>query len=562
MNSFLRPSTLLLALLLAGCAAPSAPPASVTINLVALNDFHGNLESSTLSIASLDQPAKHSLQAGGIDNIAAALQAWRRDDPQLLFIGAGDLVGASPSLSAMWADEPTLHAMGMLGMRLSSVGNHEFDQGRVELLRQQRGGCASPRPDKACQYTPAFEGAQFAYLAANAIDRASGQSILPGYRIETVRGVKIAFLGAVYKEVSTAVPAAGIATIDFIDPADAINALLPSLRAQGVGVFVAVIHRGGETDEPFDQPDCARLDGPIVSIVQRLDPAIGMVISGDSHKPYTCRIGGRLVTQSDMGGHMLTRIALKVQPGTADVPDRLLDASANNVIMRAGAFPPEPAMQAYLAAVKERGGTFLSRPVAALALASVSREINSHGESPLGDLVADSMLDATRPMGAQIAFMNKGGMRADLEAGAGLVTTFGQTQVVLPFGNNLILVSFTGAQLKALLEQQWPNERGLLQVSAGFSYRWDSTLPDGAHVLPGSMTLDGKPVDLAARYRVVTNNFLAGGGDNFTLFAGVGQHTDTGLRDADALRSYLAARAQHGQPAGTAEAAERIRRVR
>ncbi|WP_317201828.1 bifunctional metallophosphatase/5'-nucleotidase [Janthinobacterium sp.] len=555
----LRLAAAALALLMAGCASRGGAP--VDINLVALNDLHGNLESSKFTYTSVLDRTPHTIQAGGLDTVAAALQAWRLEDKDLLLVGAGDLVGASPALSSMWADEPSIAALNLLGMRATSVGNHEFDQGRAELLRQQNGGCASPRPEKACKYAPAYDGARFSYLAANVLDKATGRPFMPAYRIETAHGIKVGFIGAVLKDTASVVLASGIAGLEFVDEAEAINRVLPELREQGVGVFVVLIHQGGHSEDLFDQPDCQHLKGPIVDVVRRLDPAISVVVSGHSHTGYTCRVDGRLVTQADMGGHVLSRIQLRVDR----LSNSVRETSARNIVMTQGTYPEHAAMSDYLDAVRQRGAALLAQPVARLAVATVTRKRSAAGESALGDLVADTALAAGRAAGAQIAFMNNGGIRQDLEAGADLVSTTGQALMVLPFANSLLVMSLSGAQIRALLEQQWVADkaeaRGLLQVSDGFNYRWDASQPQGRRVLPTSVRLHGAPLDDARLYRVVVNNFLAEGGDSFPMFALGTQRVDTHIRDSDALLDYLRQRDRAGAPAGSAAPAGRIQIV-
>jgi 5'-nucleotidase len=569
MKPTLRPvAAIVLAALLASCSTllPKPPAADahssrlVDIELVTLNDFHGNLEPSKYVWDSAQGGGPRTLDAGGIDTIGAALQAWRRDDPELLFVGAGDLVGASPAISAMWADEPTIGAMNLLGLRASSVGNHEFDSGRVELLRQQGGGCKSPRMDKACKYEPDFGGAKFSYLAANVIDMTTRKPVLPAYKIETAHGVKVAFIGTVLKGTAEAALASGIAGLDFIDEADAINRQLPELRQQGVGVFVVLIHQGGSTTEKFDQPDCSKLTGPVTDIVKRLDPAVRLVVSGHSHKGYLCQVDGRTVTQSDMGGHVLGRIKLTVDTDT----NTLRTISARQEVMVPGKWPADPQVEAYLDTVRERSAELLARPVAKLAVASVVRKRSDSGESALGDLVADSVLLAGRPFGAQIAFMNNGGMRQDLDTDNGRATV-GHTRMVLPFGNTLVVMNLKGWQILDLLEQQWSGgreeTRGLLQVSEGFSYQWDARRGDGSKVVPGSARFNGKPLERDTSYRVIANNFLAEGGDGFPMFANGRNRADTGIRDIDALNDFLVRREQGGKPAGAALPLQRFQRL-
>jgi len=543
-------------------ATTTAAPTSklVNIELVTLNDFHGNLEPSKYVWDSVAGGGPRTIQAGGIDTLGAALQAWRREDPQLLLVGAGDLVGASPAISSMWADEPTIVAMNLLGLHASSVGNHEFDAGRIELLRQQAGGCKSPRADKACKYDANFGGAQFTYLAANVIDTATRKPVLPAYSIATAHGVKVAFIGTVLKSTAEAALASGIAGLEFIDEADAINRQLPELRAQGVGVFVALVHQGGTTVEKFDQPDCSKLTGPVIDIARRLDPAVRLVVSGHSHKGYLCQVDGRTVTQSDMGGHVLGRIKLTVDTDT----NTLKTISARQEVMVPGKWPQDARLSAYLDTARERSAALLAQPVAKLATASVVRTRNDSGESALGDLVADSVLLAGRPFGAQIGFMNNGGMRQDLNSDNGRANV-GQTRMVLPFGNTLVVMNLKGWQILDLLEQQWSGgretTRGLLQVSDGFTYRWDPRRGDGSKVVPDSVKLHGKPLARDASYRVIVNNFLAEGGDGFPAFANGRNRADTGVRDIDALNDYLIKREQAGKPAGAERPLQRYQRV-
>ncbi len=548
-------TSLLLALgvTLAGCAskAPAPLPAGVTeLQLVAINDFHGNLEASKYTLDSAAGGGERVITAGGIDTLGAALQAWRKEDPQLLLVGAGDLIGASPAISSMWADEPTIGAMNLLGLRATSVGNHEFDQGRIELLRQQAGGCQSPRADKACKFEGTYQGAQFQYLAANVVDMKTRKPVLPAYKIETSHGVKVAFIGTVLKETAESALASGIAGLEFVDEADAINSQLPELRKQGVGVFVVLIHQGGRTTDKFDQQDCANLKGPIVDVVKRLDPAIRLVISGHSHQGYLCKVDGRLVTQSDMGGHVLGRIKLTVDTNSNTVRD----VSAKQEVMVPGAWPADAALDAYLKKARARSDAALAQPVATIAVPSVKRDKDHKRESALGDLVADSVLYAGRPYGAQIALQNPGGIRQDLETTDGNRVTLGQAMAVLPFGNTLVVMNLRGAQIVELLEQQWLDgrdiKRGLLQVSEGFSYEYDPARPEGSRVVPGSVKLNGVALDMSASYRVMTNNFLAEGGDGFPAFTKGGNRAPTNIRDLDAFTQYLAKREQDQKPAG------------
>lgn len=550
-------TSLAAALALAGCALPGAKAPGIEINLVALNDFHGNLEPSKFTFTPPGAKDPVTMQAGGVGAMSGALAAWRREDPKLVFVAAGDLVGASPALSSMWADEPSIDALNMLGLTASSLGNHEFDPGTVELLRQQNGGCVSPRPDKACQLAPTFGGAKYQYLGANVLVTKTGQNLVPGTSIVDVKGVKVGLIGAVLQDTASVTTATAIAGLTFQDEADAINRTMPALRAAGATVFVVLIHEGGHTKEPFHQIDCSQLKGPIVGIVGKLDPAIRVIVSGHSHTGYQCKVDGRLVTQADMGGHLLTRIKLNVDPATK----QLLDVTVKNEVINPDAYPAEPKMTAFLANVRARSSAVLGKPVATLGVPTIVRKSAKSGESPLGDLITDAIVAATQAQGVQVGFMNNGGIRKDLESGPGMVATFGNVQAVLPFGNTLVAMDLTGAQLKALLEQQWtkPDSDGgsVLQVSSNLTYRWDSTRPPGQRIVAGSVKINGVPVEDSKSYRVVANNFLAEGGDTFTIFGKGTRRIDTGIRDLDAMLAYLARHDKAGVPA-----AARIERVR
>jgi 5'-nucleotidase len=474
------------------------------------------------------------------------------------------MIGASPAMSAMWADEPTIAALNMLGMRVTSVGNHEFDQGRVELLRQQKGGCASPRPDKACKFAPSYDGAKFSYLAANVIDTRNNTSLLPAYRIEEVKGVKVAFIGAVVKDLPELVAAGGISGLQVIDEAQAINKLMPQLREQGATVFVVLIHQGGTSAGAAEGDYCNNLKGDIVDVVKRLDPAIRLVVSGHSHKGYLCKIDDRLVTQAEMGGHMLSRIRMMVDKQTG----ALTDVSARNIVMEPGRFGTEPAAQAFMENVRTRSQAELAKPVATLGAAVIlKKKMDGTGESPLGQVVADASLLAGRPWGAQIAFMNSGGVRMDLETRSGNIATQGSVQATLPFGNELVVMNLTGAQLRALLEQQWhagedEDKRDLLQVSEGFTYQYDLRQPVGQRIVADSIMLNGVRVEDSDSYRVAAINFIAEGGDGFTMFTKGTNRVKTGVRDVDSLSQYLVRRENDGKPVGQYAATQRFTRIK
>ncbi|KAF1032596.1 MAG: Endonuclease YhcR [Pseudomonas sp.] len=542
----------------AGCTQVTHTPQPVAVNIVAINDLHGYLQANNFSYS--DANGQHTVQAGGVATLGGMLTQLRQQDPHLLFIGAGDLVGASPPLSAMWADEPTLQALHDMGMNLSALGNHELDNGKGELRRLIDGGCDSVRPTKACQFRPTYGGTGFPYLAANVIDTDTGKPLLPAYRIETVNGVKVAFVGAVLRDVASVVSAKGMQGLSVQDEADSINKLIPELNAQGANAIVAVIHQGGSTPEPFDQPDCQHLSGDIIDVAKRLDPAVDVLISAHSHQGYLCKVGPLLVTQASSFGHLLTHLTLDVTPGEHHVTR----IQAVNLLADPAKYPADPKLAALQQEVEARSDTVLLKPVGAIAVASITRTADATGESPLGDLIADAQLVAGARDSAQIAFTNTGGIRNDLTLAPGQTKiNFGQVSMIQPFENSLIAFDLSGRQLEAVLNGQWKTDDDVsfLQPSKGFTYSWDAKRPVNSRVVPGSLRLNGKPLKADGQYRLVMNSFTAAGGDRFPLFKQGVNRRDLGVLDRDVLLDYLKTMDQQGKPAGSDKSAGRIIRL-
>lgn len=558
-----RHLTLLLTLLaLTSCAPAGNTPAAVQVHIVAINDLHGYLQANPWVYRDASG-ANHKLDAGGIATLGGMLDQLRAADPQLLFVGAGDMIGASPAISAMWADEPTLLALHGMGLAFSTVGNHELDNGKAELLRLRDGGCSSSRPAKACRFHADYPGSGFPYIAANLIDTDTGKPLLPAYRIEQSHGVKVAFVGAVLRDVAQVVSVRGMQGLKAVDEAESINRVIPELKAQGVDAIIAVIHQGGETPEAVDQQDCQQLSGAIVDVTRRLDPAVDAVISAHTHRGYLCRVEGRLVTQGSSYGHLLTELTLTVTPGQRPGQHQVTSVSAVNLLADPARYPPDEKLAALEHEVETRSNAVLLQPAGRIAVPMISNRADPSGESALGDLIADSHLAMTRDLGAQIALMNPGGIRNNLALAPGQEQlTYAQLAAVQPFGNTLVLVDLTGAQLLALLDQQWNGDQFKpLQVSKGLSYRWDAQRPVDSRVVPGSLTYNGVAVVAERVYRVVANGFLAEGGDHFTVFQQGTRREDSGLGDLDATVAYLQGNTRRGIAVGASESAGRYQRV-
>jgi 5'-nucleotidase len=520
-------------------ASPAmAQAAPVSLRILAINDFHGNLRppAGGIRIADpADKTKKITVAAGGAEHMATLVRQLRQDHNNAIFVAAGDLIGASPFLSAMFHDEPTVEALSMMGLEVAAVGNHEFDEGKDELLRIQNGGC---HPTDGCQGPHPFAGAKFHYLAASTFEKATGKTIFPAYEIRKFDGIPVAFIGLTLKGTPTVVSPVGVAGLEFRDEADTVNALVPELKARGVEAIVVLIHEGGFPAGDYNE--CPGISGPIVDIVKKFDKAVDVVISGHTHQAYVCEIDGRLVTSGDKYGTIVTAIDLKLDPKTRDV----ISASADNVIVRTAAYPSDPDQTALLQSYDTFAAPIADRHAGSVT-ETLSRTPNDAGESPLGDIVADAQLAATRTEAngaAVIAFNNPGGVRTDIAKKPDGAVSYADVFASQPFRNQLVTLTLSGAQIKNMLEQQWldPNRPRILQVSKGFNYTWDATRPYGERVVADRMSLNGQRVEPAQIYRVTVNNYLAVGGDGFTVLKD-GTAAQFGVYDADALDAYFKA---------------------
>jgi 5'-nucleotidase len=534
------------------------PVRTVDVQLLALNDFHGNLEPPSGSGGRIQTgvgPAGPiTVDAGGVEHLATQLEALARQQraKNTITVAAGDLIGASPLLSAAFHDEPAIEALGLAGLDYASVGNHEFDEGASELLRIQRGGC---HPVDGCADGTPFAGASFQYLSANAFVTETGEPLLPPYAIHRVQGVKVGFIGMTLEGTASIVSQQGVAGLTFADEIETANRYAAELQARGVETIVVLLHEGGSQTGPdaYQINGCNGLTGPIVAIAEGMAPSIDVVISGHTHQAYNCEIAGRLVTSASSFGRLVTDIDLRIDRRTGDV----VSARAENVIVTRD-LAKAPALTDLIARYRQALGPIAERVVgtAAVALTRTQEQLfaGALGESALGNLIADAQLAATDDeVGAVAAFMNPGGVRADLDAGP---VTYEEAFTVQPFANNLVTLDLTGAQLQCLLEQQFQVGR-TLYPSATVSYVVDlagTTAGAGADPCSGTRVVDatvsigGTPVTAGATYRVTVNNFLAGGGDQFSVLTG-GTGAVTGDIDLDAFTAYLGARSPVAAPA-------------
>jgi 5'-nucleotidase len=528
----------------------------VDLQLLAFNDYHGH-------VTGTDSGTIDGQAAGGGAYLAAKLNELRAGEENSLTVAAGDLIGGSPFFSGLFHDEPSVESLNALGLDVSSVGNHEFDEGVTELLRMQNGGC---HPVDGCYFPDEpYAGADFPWLAANVVDTSTGKTPLPPYWIQKVDGIKVGFIGMTLEATPTLVSASGVAGYEFLDEAETANMVADELRRQGVRAIVVLLHEGGIPD-PIEIDGCSGLTGPIVAINDNLSPAIDVMITGHTHLPYNCRLADsagndRIVTSAYSYGRVVSEIDLVLDKRTRDVR-RDLSTATNHAVIQSE-LTPDAAVTAVIDKWAPLADAIGSVPVGTIT-ADINRGGNPTGtdrgvESPAGNLVADAQFWSTSAAGADVAFMNPGGVRSDLTwassqdppEGDGVVT-FGEAQTFQPFGNTLYTFPMTGAQIVSVLEQQCQPAGGRpvlhLGVSEGFTY--DMTINIERDLTAGTSTcvgisvtnvqLNGVALDPAAAYQVTANNFLAEGGDNFTTFAQVDPTTWVdGGNDLLAMVNYL-----------------------
>lgn len=510
------------------------------VKLIAFNDFHGNIKAF-----------EGSSSNPGVARLATRIKALKAANPMHAVVSAGDMIGASPLTSALFKDEPTIEAMNRIGIDFNAVGNHEFDEGKDELMRMQNGhnhptdpysGLGLPQDLREGR----FAGAKFGFLAANVIDTQTGKTLLPAYGVKDFLGNKIAFVGMTLEATPTIVSPSGVAGLRFADEADTVNALVPHLNEKGIRSLVVLVHEGGFAGSNIN--GCSGASGPIVDIVARLDPAVDLVVTGHTHQAYNCllpRRDGTLVRVTSAGqyGRNLSDIDLTIDTRSRDV----VAVTATNVATGTITTAEDPALTELVSHYDGLSIGPKSRVIGRVT-APISRTANAAGESALGDVIADAQLDATDDAGtgqAMVAFMNPGGIRADLpfNAPAGDVT-YGDAFTVQPFGNSLVTMTLSGAQIRTLLETQFPGCNGqtarrILQVSAGFTYQYTEGAACNGRV--GNMFINRTMVDPTTPYRVTVNIFLADGGDGFTVLT-AGTQRLGGAVDVDAFEAYLKAR--------------------
>ncbi|MFD7060405.1 bifunctional metallophosphatase/5'-nucleotidase [Streptomyces sp. NPDC059906] len=542
------------------------------VQLLSFNDLHGNLEppagsSGRVTEVQPDGTTK-TIDAGGVEYLATHLREARKGNRYSITAAGGDMVGASPLLSGLFHDEPTVEALNKLDLDVTSVGNHEFDEGAKELARLQNGGC---HPTEGCYTDKEFKGADYPYLAANVLDEKTGKPLLKPYWVWKQRGVKVGFIGVTLEGTPDIVSAEGVKGLKFKDEVETINKYAKVLRRQGVKSIVALIHEGGFPASSSYNYDCDSpgagdgISGPIVDIAKNITPQVDALVTGHTHNAYVCTIpdpagNPRMVTSASSFGRLYTDTTLTYDRRTGDIA-RTSVKSANHVVTRD--VPKAPDMTRLIGK-----WSALAAPIGNRPIGYVSADIDRDGtESPLGDLIADAQFAYGKAQDPEtdLALMNPGGIRAPITytasgaEGDGVVT-YAEGFTVQPFANTVNLKDYTGAQLIQVLKEQvsGPNEAApkILQVSSGLTYTLDLTKSAADRVVTDSIRLNGAAIDPTATYRVASNSFLAGGGDGFTTL-GEGTNERVGADDLAAFEQYLTANSSATDPI-TPPAADRI----
>lgn len=567
---FTKPFLSLFCLLIAvipACAplldSASYQPSTVDISILAFNDFHGNLEAPHIAVREKIANEMKDVPAGGAAYLAAAIQHFKKQNPLNAVVSAGDMVGASPLISALFLDEPTIDVVNAMGIDFNAVGNHEFDKGTAEIQRLRYGGCEKHTRLEPCQVNSQFTGANFEFLGANII-KADNTTLFPPYGIKSFQSgkhvVKVGFVGMTLKDTPNLVTPDGIKGLRFEDEAETANKLVPQLKAQGVSALVLVIHEGGMTKGHHNDMSCPGLSGDIVQILNKLDPAFDVVVSGHTHRAYACDFGQFnsnkpfLLTSAGQYGTLLTHIQLKIDP----TAQKVISKSAFNNIVQSDSFvngagipiQPVAAVPSYGAdktvakIVKDYQQASQSQvqKVIGHLPTSIDRKTQPSGESALGNLVADAQWQSTAPKdrgGSDFALMNPGGIRADLVVplGGGTVN-FGQLFKIQPFGNTLTVKSMSGKQIKDLLEFQFNqiDRPKVLFPSSSLSYEVDLQKAAGQRI--SNILINGQNIDVNRIYRFTVNSFLASGGDGFWQLKDAPTIAG-GELDVDALIEYI-----------------------
>lgn len=474
------------------------------IQLLGINDFHGQLNVTRLV---------NGRPAGRADYLAAYLRKRAAENENTLLLHAGDMIGASPPVSALLRDEPTIEFLNRMGFDIGTIGNHEFDRGSDELLRLLTGSSPSAVKD--------YSGSQFPWIAANVINQKSGKPFLPPYKIINISGIPIGFIGVIMRETPAITAPDSVKDLIFTDEAEAINKYARELQKQGVRAIVVLAHVPGES-----RPNGQQASGQLIDLAHLVGDEVDVIFGGHSHTYLNSVVDGKLLVQAYSYGTAFSDVDIEIDPQTKNIVRK----HAEIVTVYQDRIEPASDITRIIDRYEKKVESAVNRYIGTAAI-PITAEQNISGESALGNLIADSQRSA---MNTDFAFTNPEGIRADIDAGR---VTWGNLFGVLPFSNLLVKMDLTGSQIREVLNQQWqPNITRILQIS-GITYTWDDSRPKGEKVIDIYLP-DGAKLEPAKIYSVTVNTYLANGGDNFTVFLN-GINRVTGPNDIDALEKYI-----------------------
>lgn len=500
----------------------------ISVQLLGINDFHGQLDySKTVK----DANGQVVSTLGGADYLAAYLRQREATNPNTLLVHAGDAVGASAPVSALLQDEPTIDFLNRLDFDVGTLGNHEFDKGADEALRLIHGG-KNPVSGKD------FAGANFPYVAANVLGK-DGKPLLDPYVVKEAGGVKIGFIGLVTNITPTIVRASSIEGITFTEQTEAVNKAVAELKAQGVEAIVILAH------DPFEGSSDAPT-GEVVDLANSVDDEVDVIFAGHNHGGLNKVIDGKLVTEAYSYGTAFSDIDLEIDRATHDI----VSSKAEIVDVKHEGIEPDAEIAKMIKDYQELNAPTMNKPIGKTD-AAITRTANEAGESALGNLIADGMREA---MKTDFAFMNSGGIRNDMPEGN---VTYGNMFSIQPFGNVLVKMTLTGAQIKELLNQQWAGTSAKIGQVSGFTYSYDDSKPVGERIVEIKKA-DGTVLEDSASYTIVVNDFMATGGDGYTVLK-EGTNREAGPVDLDATIAYL--QAKFGDGAITAKIENRFTKL-
>ncbi|KEK23703.1 bifunctional metallophosphatase/5'-nucleotidase [Bacillus gaemokensis] len=474
----------------------SSPSTNISVQLIGLNDFHGQLNTtSTL----------HGKAVGRADYIAAYIQSYRDKKPNTLLVHTGDMIGGSPPISALFHDEPTMEFLNTLQFDVGTIGNHEFDRGPI-ALQQLISGESVPQ-------TNSFSGSSFPYTCANVVDSETNQPLFPPYTIKWIDGIPIAFIGVITKDTPFLTMYTNMSSIRFLDEATSINHYVHQLQKKGIHAFVILAHLGGNTTG-------SNTNGALADLATQINSDVDIIFGGHTHSYINGKVNGKLLVQAYSYGKAFSNVTITLNRQTKDITKK----DATIVPVYQNKLSPDLYIRnwidSYAAKIRPRVTERLG-----VTNHELTRDQNEHGESKLGTVLAMAQRQA---MQTDIAFVNPGSIRHDLKKGD---ITWEDTFLIQPFGNPLIKMDLSGAEIRNALQEQWKEETRMLQI-LGIHYTWKN------HTIQTISLDDGTPLHDDQIYSVVVNSFLANGGDKFMTFK-LGKNRTEGPTDQESFANFI-----------------------